>query len=257
MSGKDAFVATDGDRKLFLMCNVNAPVLRRLADLHVAPPLVESGSWQGQPYVVQEYVEGAYPDREWIGRHLRALVLLIARYHADEPLRRMVAPRPEPSYRAHVEQTLLALEHGLACVRSRALHSAQAVAAISELRRQAGHFPAVPLVPTHGDPNTKNILVAGSQIWLIDWDDIQLSDPMRDLGVLLWWYVARDRWQEVLHVAGLSPADAVLPRLYWWSACASFRVALWHGARAHDEDGARAFLDDCVAALDGRANPRG
>jgi len=58
-------------------------------------------------------------------------------------------------------------------------------------------------------------------------------------------------------MAGLGTADAALARLYFWSACASLRVAQWHDGHRQDERGARAFLSDCLAALQVRANPRG
>jgi aminoglycoside phosphotransferase (APT) family kinase protein len=41
---------------------------------------------------------------------------------------------------------------------------------------------AGPLVPTHGDFQPKNILVAGSRVTVIDFDRFALAHPARDLG---------------------------------------------------------------------------
>ncbi len=58
---------------------------------------------------------------------------------------------------------------------------------------------------------------------MVDWDDIRLSDPMQDIGLLLWWYVAREYWPAFFQNYGLpimnnsrieysgGPHEALLP----------------------------------------------
>ena len=67
------------------------------------------------------------------------------------------------------------------------------------VRRFLGHGPPLnPLVATHGDPNPQNLLVSRFGITLIDWDGAALSDPLRDVGPLLWWFIPPTRWPELL-----------------------------------------------------------
>src|SRR5260370_31345333 len=89
---RDTYVATHGDRRVFLKFDVNAPVLRRLAALHVAPTVRGSGISNNRSYVIQDYIEGSYPDRAWFRRHVSDLAPFIQRYHADEELRILLAP---------------------------------------------------------------------------------------------------------------------------------------------------------------------
>lgn len=56
---------------------------------------------------------------------------------------------------------------------------------------QSTHLQPAPLVPTHPDPSPVNLLVTENSLILIDWDDVSLSDPLRDIGVMLWWYLPR------------------------------------------------------------------
>lgn len=51
------------------------------------------------------------------------------------------------------------------------------------------HQSALPdeaLVPTHGDISPKNFLITPHGLLMVDWDDVALADPLRDLGPLLW-----------------------------------------------------------------------
>jgi hypothetical protein len=34
------------------------------------------------------------------------------------------------------------------------------------------------------------------RLYLVDWDEVDLSDPWRDAGIQLWWHVPVARWTE-------------------------------------------------------------
>ncbi len=120
------------------------------------------------------------------------------------------------------------------------------------LKAQAQSLQPVKLVPVHPDPNTKNMLLVGNVLHTVDWDDIILSDPMRDAGQLLWWYVARKQWDEFFAAYSLPLDGALMRRIYWWAARTSFAIALWHVEHSHD---CMPFLKDFVAAIHGEGNP--
>ena len=124
--------------------------------------------------------------------------------------------------------------------------------AIDLLRRRSGDLLARGLVATHGDPNRKNLILTDG-VYLVDWDDLALSDPLRDIGQLLWWYVPRNKWKHFFEHFGLDTDDAP-DGLYWWVAAESLDVAI-KLAEGRDHLHAQEFLDDFAAAIEQHANP--
>jgi hypothetical protein len=89
-------------------------------------------------------------------------------------------------------------------------------------------------------------MLIDDQMVLVDWDDMLLSDPMRDVSQWLGWYVPSERWPIFFDEYGLPVDDSLLDRVYWWSARASFANVLWHLERHYEYD---VFLRDALAAL--------
>jgi thiamine kinase-like enzyme len=105
---------------------------------------------------------------------------------------------------------------------------------------------------THGDPNATNFMTTEVGLWLVDWDDLRRSDPMRDIGQLAWWYLDESDWTAFIGAAG-QPVDAV-ERVHWWAAAESLDVAI--RLHAVDRRAAAAFLGDFDAAIRRGPNPR-
>jgi thiamine kinase-like enzyme len=82
----------------------------------------------------------------------------------------------------------------------------------------------------HGDLAQSNLL-DGSQLWLLDWEYAQRSDPLMDLACVLAYYPAAQRHgAELAAAAGLSAAaqgEGLAQRVYIYRALAW----LWHLAR--------------------------
>ncbi|MGI8854410.1 MAG: phosphotransferase [Thermomicrobiales bacterium] len=251
----DAFIATHGDRRVFLKFDVDGAALDRLAELHVAPALLGSGIVNNRSYIIQEYLEGSSPDREWFRRHIPELAQFIRRYHADAELTRLLMPLNPIPYADHIREKVEELAAGMQRAQTTPLHTSQAADAFRQFARQAARLPPAALVPTHADPNNTNFLLVRDRFYLIDWDDISLSDPLRDTGLLVWWYVPRAQWSAFFAAYGMAMDDALIQKIYWWSAYASLSVAQWFDA--HTQDAARigAFLLDYYAALNRQENP--
>lgn len=149
-------------------------------------------------------------------------------------------------------RNLATLENQFVALHAEELHAPNIVSAFEKLKAQSKRLQAVPLVPVHPDPNTKNILLTNDSLLMVDWDDIQLSDPMRDAGQLLWWYVAQHQWHEFFEAYGVMMDDGLVERIYWWAARTSFAIALWHVEHGYD---CRAFLLDFLTATNMESNP--
>ena len=114
--------------------------------------------------------------------------------------------------------------------------------------RQAGELDPVPPVPVHADPHWGNYVVEGGRLYLVDWDQVDLSDPWRDAGVQLWWHVPTARWPEFVALRGATLDEALRNRIYWWAGFKALRTGYWVDARG-DKRMAEAHARAFVAAM--------
>ncbi|MFN2484167.1 MAG: phosphotransferase family protein [Candidatus Limnocylindria bacterium] len=234
----------NGRRKVFVKVDARVEVLRRLGELGVAPPVIAVGALAGRTLVIQEWVSGRHPDRPWFARRLLDWGTLVRTYQDDETIMRLLA-----------SSTLAPAGYAnrmLALATSSAPEMTDAARGLHELAVRLGSAEPV---PTHGDPNASNFVLSRRRAYLVDRDDAALADPLRDIGQLLWWYVASTQWPRFFEWAETEFDDDVRDRLYWWVAAESLDVALRLHAEGKHPD-ARAFLTDAVAALEHRPNPR-
>lgn len=166
-----------------------------------------------------------------------------------------------PGHGAHVSRELEALRAGLERLGAeRALDAALAAdlaAMLAALERQARGLRPVPLAPAHRDPNGLNLILpeggAGQgRLLLVDWDGLLLSDPVRDAAQWLCWHVAPNRWPIFFAHYGLPMNRALVDRVFWWGARASFANALWHLERRYPHE---VFVRDCRDLLRRHAAP--
>lgn len=250
---QECYVAQSETQRVFLKFHTPITALQRLSEIGVAPRLLGSDIDEGKLYIVQEYITGTYPDWRWFAGHLSSLASFVLCYHNDQPLTELLAENGHSDYKKYIEADLARLENQYASLHTEVLHTSEVSAAFNRLIRQAERLRPVQLVPVHPDPNTKNILLVGDTIFMIDWDDVLLSDPMRDVGLLLWWYVSQGQWSEFFDAYGLAMDEDITERIFWWAARTSFAVALWHVEYEYD---CTSFLRDFLAALNREGNPR-
>lgn len=247
-----SYLAQNERQRVFIKCNVPVDALHRLSEIEVAPRVLASGMCEGTTYVVQEYITGRYPDRRWFARHLPFLASFIRRYHDDDQLTSLLLKTMTTNYDDCVALDMTTLETQFRSLDVDVLHAPEIISAFKKLKNQAQKLYPVKLVPVHPDPNTKNMLLVDTELLLVDWDNLQLSDPMRDTGLLLWWYVSPQQWPVFYQAYGLPADEYLVDRIFWWAARTSFAVALWHVE--HDYD-CTAFLQDFIAAVNKYGNP--
>jgi hypothetical protein len=253
---KECYFARTAQRAVFLKLEGNTPidVLRRLGELGVSPRVFRAGDIAGRPYVLQDYVSGVHPGWRWFADHLSLLARVARRYHSDRQLWQLLVTSSPPTYYEHLSAELNLLASQLSSMLADSSRTASftlkerstLLGAFADLTSQADRLPAVPLTPVHPDPNGANILVTGEKMVIVDWDDMLVSDPLRDISQWLGWYVPRERWPTFFSAFGLPLDDALLARVYWWSARASFANVFWHLERGYDYG---VFLNDALAAL--------
>lgn len=249
---KKSYIAQSEGTKIFLKFDAPADLLQRLGELGVAPQLVASGEIDGAAYVLQNYLEGIYPDWMWLTNHLPLLAQMIKCYHTDYRLTQLLAVKSPASYDEHLWLDLRQLEQRFLALDKALLHTSEIAPTFHTLQTQASNLQPTALVPVHTDPNTSNMLIVSNTLYLVDWDEIALSDPLRDIGLVLWWYIPPRKWPEFFAAYGLQLDDSHRAKIFWWCARTSFAVALWLAERGYD---CRPFLQDFLAAIQGKENP--
>jgi len=252
---KSCFVAISGDDKYFLKFDVPVELLKRLGEIRVAPKVLFSGECDGTPYVIQEFITGVQPQgRAWMRRHVDDLVAIIKTYHEDGQLRAELAKTCPTNLKQHLSRDLRWLSRRFRHYRAAYLQTPAIQRGYERLLSTSSALSSERLVPIHNDPSPTNILLADGNFIFVDWDEITLSDPMRDIGLLLWWNFPPDQWRGFFEEYGMELTGPRLAKIYWFAARASLDIALWHAEHGVDGQG---FVTDFLAALNGQPNPQG
>jgi thiamine kinase len=100
----------------------------------------------------------------------------------------------------------------------------------SELRA-----PDAPRSVVHGDLWQGNVL-QGGQLWLLDWEYAQVSDPLMDLACVLAYYPAAERYRTELAAAAGFDARGLEQRLSARVYAYQVLAWLWHLARGEQAE---------------------
>jgi hypothetical protein len=240
----NAVVASGGGGPVVLKHRQPSAALVRLAELGVTPPVLATGEFEGVPYTIQQMIRGEEPDRAWFARHVADLADLIFRYQRDPALAAILS-EDRSRERLTVRVAAMMFDDMPPRAGSR-FWTEEMIVARAEWRRQADRFQELTPVPVHTDPMWGNYVVDGDRMYLLDWDDIDLSDPWRDIGVQLHWHVPVDRWPYFVDRFGARLDDELLARIHWWMAFKELRTGFWVDARGIDHYAmlcARGFLN--------------
>lgn len=247
---KESFIAESSESTVFIKIDTNSKILQRVGEIHVAPTLIASGQLNGKEYTIQHYIEPHYPTRDWLNENNQAFATTIKTYHNDEKLKALIQKNNnDPQTIMHQDLETLVTRWNKAP--NPDLHTQEFEKLFTQLQTTSSHVSQLAPVPVHTDPNTKNMLVHHANLLLIDWDEVTLSHPLRDLGIMLWWYFYPENWKPVVQSVGLN-FEEVHKDIYWWSAYVSLAAALWHIEHNAPYE---AFIRDFNCALNKEPNP--
>lgn len=222
-------------------------IMTRLAEIDVTPPVLMSGVHEGSRYVVQQAISGPYPDHAWFANNLTRWADLVGRYLNDDPLRRMLAAE-QGFWRLAVPDALTMINSQPA-PRSPALRDPDLQTYLERWRQQATEMVQLPLHPVHPDPHWHNYVIAKDRPYLLDWEHIDLSDPIRDVGLQIWGFIRRGEWPVFLHRVGIVHDEGVELAIYWWAGFKMIMNAWWND-RNDDEPGAEFHAGAFRTAVD-------
>src|SRR5260370_600820 len=217
---KECYIAKTADFAVFLKFDksTSVEVLQRLGELGVAPRVLRTGSLEGKPYVLQDYLVGKHPGWRWFADHLPLLAQITQRYQTDVQLKQLLTGPVSREYHEQIAWELTSLEAQMASLAGEPNCSVTLSNVFARLKSKANQLQPVSLTPVHNDPNGANMFLIDEKILFVDWDDMLLSDPMRDISQWLGWYVSKERWPLFFREYGLRLDQSLLTIGYWWCA---------------------------------------
>ncbi|MUK86794.1 phosphotransferase [Ornithinibacillus sp. L9] len=223
----DAYVAEKDDRRLFLKRN-SSPFLAVLSAEGIVPKLVWTKRMEnGDVITAQEWLEGRelWPEEM---QHSRVADLLHKIHHSSELLHMLLRLGKKPitsdGHYTEIKERLLA-DHLIEQHEEvqKALAYLQELLPVTREQKQ---------VVCHGDLNHHNMLLTNDgQLYLIDWDNAMIADPITDYGMILQWYIPTDKWDEWLEKYGVKKDEKLLKRMYWYLILDSLQFLAWHHER--------------------------
>ncbi len=194
-SGKLSFAVRVGDRSLWAKVAADsdeehalatwARVADLLAERHTAPPVLDVLEVAGHTALLFPFVDAPRADRATLHARYAEASQLLAGLHADSALAaRLGGPTTTAScFRAvWVERFEADLEvvEGYVAKDAHAYltDEVEALGALVDGLDRPVHSPV------HGDPWHENWLVAPDRLWLLDWEDLAVGDPVVDDAIL-------------------------------------------------------------------------
>lgn len=218
----EAFYARYEDQRLFLKRN-SSPFLAVLSAEGIVPKLVWTKRLEnGDVITAQQWLSGrelqpAEMTQERVAR-------LLKKIHRSEPMLTMLS-RLENSP-LHPETLFKMIQDELD---KEVLSLPEVQKAISFLNKEAANVNCEEKVVCHGDVNHNNwLLTEDNQLYLIDWDGAMIADPAIDLGLLLYWYIPEENWEDWLTMYGEKLTDYLRLRMKWYVALQTLSSIQWY-----------------------------
>lgn len=223
----DAFVAEKDGRRLFLKRN-SSPFLAVLSAEGIVPKLIWTKRLEnGDVITAQEWLEGRELKPEEM-QHRQVARILHKIHHSSELLHMLMRMGKKP---VTSDDSYNHIKHEL--------HSHGLVGPYEEVKTALDHLDKLlpktrnqNLVVCHCDINHNNLLLTEEgSIFLIDWDNAIIGDPVSDFGMLLKWYIPKENWHEWLLEYGITPSRDLYERMYWYLLQDALQFLFWHAKR--------------------------
>jgi len=243
------FLGISSHHKVFVKLGVDYRVIQLLSEARLTTRYLAGGSFSDTTITVQDYVEASHPDRKWYAANVKSWAQLMKTLQSFVALRQYLPPVENETYRTllahYVNQIKEERQKAVIGQRERDLIAAL----IEQYEQRISSIEGEGLVPSHGDPNADNMLVTPTSVYLIDWDALHLSDPMRDVAQVLWWMYPPYQWHEMLDLFHINLANhQQQERFYLYISTRALYVSLFF-VQANQKQWATRFLIDAQLAL--------
>ncbi|MDY0408732.1 phosphotransferase family protein [Virgibacillus soli] len=243
----DAYIAKKGERRLFLKRN-SSPFLAVLSAEGIVPKLMWTKRMDnGDVITAQEWLDGRVLKPEEMQQF--NIASLLRKIHESPELLHMMMrlgkkPVTSDALLEKVEKRL----NTVAAHDSKGMME-QSLAVLKQcipLTRNTQHTVC------HGDLDHHNMLLTNSgKVYLIDWENAKIADPVIDYGTVLQRYVPKILWEDWLKHYGIKTEQHLFERMYWYLIVDTLTYLLWHIDR-NEQKGIRkrmADLDEMTTTL--------
>ncbi len=194
--GKLSFAVRVGDRALWAKVAADADedeslatwarVAGILAERHAAPPVLDVLSVDGRTALLFPYLDAPQATRGLLHERYDEARALLAGLHSDTELAALLG---EPTTTADCFRRiwLQRFEADLDVIEGyvgRDVH-AYLFEEVDALGVVVDALDDPAPAPVHGDPWHENFLVGPDRVWLLDWEDLSVGDPVVDDAILL------------------------------------------------------------------------
>jgi hypothetical protein len=195
-AGKLSFEVRLGDRRLWAKVAADdnadwplttwARVAELLAERHAAPPVLDVLDVDGRTALLFPFIEAPVATRALLHERYDEARSVLAGLHGDAALADLLGPPTTTGdcFRGVWLERLVADLDVIEGYVAKDLHAflLDEVEALGELVDALDDRPVWSAV--HGDPWHENFLAAPDRLWLLDWDDLAIGDPVVDDAIL-------------------------------------------------------------------------
>jgi thiamine kinase-like enzyme len=223
----DAYVAEKNGKRLFLKRNTS-PFLAVLSAEGIVPKLVWTKRMEnGDVITAQEWLEGRELTHQEMQQE-QVAELLHKIHHSIELLHMLMRLGKKP---LTSDELFINIKKKLTEINL--MHYDEEIGiALKSLDQLLPKTRRQDLVVCHSDLNHNNLILTNDHdLFLVDWDNATIQDPVTDYGMILNWYVPRERWDDWIEKYGPSNSDYLLERMYWYLLHDNLQYLSWHFER--------------------------
>ncbi|UJL45110.1 phosphotransferase family protein [Virgibacillus sp. NKC19-16] len=223
----DAYVAEKDNKRLFLKRN-SSPFLAVLSAEGIVPKLVWTKRMDnGDVITAQEWLEGReLKPAEMQQPQVAGILHKI--HHSTELLHMLMRLGKKP----------VTSDDSFAAIQQR-LHATGLLSTYNDIRLALTLLERLlPItrehkqVVCHGDLNHNNLVLTNEgNLFLIDWDNAVIADPVTDFGMVMKSYIPQEDWNDWLKNYGVDKDKHLIERMYWYLLLDALHYLSWHRER--------------------------
>ncbi|HLR40172.1 MAG TPA: phosphotransferase family protein [Virgibacillus sp.] len=223
----DAYLAEKNNRRLFLKRN-SSPFLAVLSAERIVPKLVWTKRMEnGDVITAQEWIDGRKLEPNEMQDH-QVADLLRKIHHSSELLHMLMRLGKKPvssdvSFKKITQQ--LHMNHFITMYD-------EVKVALNYLKQLLPVTREHKQVVCHCDLNHNNLIQTNEgQLYLVDWENATIADPITDFGMVLKWYIPKKDWDSWLKKYGVTKDKRLIERMYWYLILDALQYLNWHHDR--------------------------
>ncbi len=223
----DAYIGQKEEKRLFLKRN-SSPFLAVLSAEGLVPKLVWTKRMEnGDVITAQEWLEGRKLEPEEMQR--KEVAQLLKKIHQSSELLHMLMRLGIQPMSTFEQYEMLHMDVQENHFMQRQPEVTQGFTWLEELiHATKGQQQVV----CHCDLNHNNLMITKEEkVYLVDWDNATIADPIIDFGTVLMRYIPRKDWKRWLHIYGEEKNEQLIKRMYWYLIAETMHYIQWHYER--------------------------